>query len=417
MIGNSVNKSGYLLSGVAKNTDGSYSYKGVKIKEESMSDVGLQQYVYVPGETASNSNEKNVTIKDSEGISRQVGAIKLYPCKKINGVKYYIENIGTDEEKIFTMINDEQLYQSDVTISKNDNAIKYYENAYEFTQWVKNTSTLMNLTSSNAYDANGNPYSEDTFLTNRKIFNEVDNDWRSKICIEDENSNFNAHRIEVIKNSIETNLMVAISNYNNVSDLSVNFQMPKLQDTDWEELTKNISMITFLQGLSIGGKVYNGYSIVRNDITEDFVSEDSIYMCYKNTNKYYKVTDTTLLNNNEADLASVTGIFNVDFERKSTNAIYKHQIGETTATLSKTIYYYPRADMASYGSIINSNNGSTSSLKIQEYLKNAGHYSEYDNIYRLAQIYYTALGRERYGMYRVTNYLEKVQEDLIDDGY
>lgn len=33
--------------------------------------------------------------------------------------------------------------------------------------------------------------------------------------------------------------------------------------------------------------------------------------------------------------------------------------------------------------------------------------------YELARIYYTALGRERYGMYRVTNKLEDVQEDFI----
>ena len=32
--------------------------------------------------------------------------------------------------------------------------------------------------------------------------------------------------------------------------------------------------------------------------------------------------------------------------------------------------------------------------------------------YKLAQKYYTALGRERYGMYRVTNKLEKIQEEL-----
>lgn len=30
--------------------------------------------------------------------------------------------------------------------------------------------------------------------------------------------------------------------------------MPKLTDIDWEELTTNVSMITFLQGLNIGGK-------------------------------------------------------------------------------------------------------------------------------------------------------------------
>ena len=320
------------------------------------------------------------------------------------------------------MINDEQIYQNDVSIINNDNAIKYYKNALEFREWIVNN--LGDLTSDDAVDANGTPYKnyeddKNPFLLGRKIFGELGNSWTSttKKCIEDSGSEFNAHRIEIIKNSIETNLMVAIANYNNELTSSVNFAMPKLTDTDWEELTTNVSMITFLQGLNIGGKVYNGYSIVRNDITEDFVSEDSIYMCYNNTNKYYKITDTTLSNGTEADPAGVIGIFNVDFERKTTNAIVKQELEDnTTKTYTKTIYYYPRADMASYKSIINSNNESTSSTNIQEYLKNVGH--NYDNIkYRIAQKYYIALGRERYGMYRVTNFYEDVQEDLRQQGY
>ena len=104
----------------------------------------------------------------------------------------------------------------------------------------------------------------------------------------------------------------------------------------------------------------------------------------------------------------------MDFERKATNAIAQNSSKEK---LTKTIYYYPRADMASYSSIINSNNASNESTNIQEYLKDAGNQSETSSLYKLAQIYYTALGRERYGMYRVTNKLEEVQEYLIKNGY
>lgn len=407
-----MNKSGYLLSGVEEKSDGIY-YKGVKIEEESINNKGFEQYVYIPNATATKEGEKDIYIKDSNGNSNLAGTIKKYPCKKINGVKYYID----ENNKVFTMINDEQLYQNDVSITKNDNGKKYYENAKDFSDWIKDN--LGELESDDAVDANGNHYNDEVFLSGRKIFDELKNSWTStnKKCIEDSGSEFNAHRIEVIKNSIESNLMVAISNYNKVSTSSVNFAMPKLTDTNWEELTTNVSMITFLQGLNIGGKIYNGYSIVRNDITEDFVSEDSIYMCYTNTNKYYKITDTILSNGTEADPAGVIGIFNVDFERKTTNAIIKEELEDnTTKTYTQPIYYYPRADMASYQSIINSNNGSTSSTNIQEYLKNVGY--NYDNIkYGIAQKYYTALGRERYGMYRVTNKLEEVQEDLKQQGY
>lgn len=400
-IGNEkINKSGYVLSGVEKRDNDIY-YKGVKIEEEDMSDSGFQQYVYIPGATATKEGEKDIYINDNKA-----GAIKKYQCKKINGVKYYIN----DENKVFTMLNDEQIYQNDTSFdNKNTNGKKYYEDAMEFSEWVK--SNLEDLSSNDAVDASGNSYNSDNyrdnnpFVAGRKIFSELENGWRSSSkCIEDTDSEFNAHRIEVIKNSIESNLIVAISNYNKVSSSGVNFQMPKLTDIDWEELTTNVSMITFLQGLNIGGKIYSGYSIVRNDITEDFVSEDSIYICYTNTATYYKVTDTTLTDQNEIDPSSTIGIFNVDFERKTAQVSDKEQ--------KKNIYYYPRSDMASYKSIINSNNNSNSATSIKEYLYKVGQCNSTDFKYRIAQKYYTALGRERYGMYRVTNFLEDVQEDL-----
>lgn len=400
-IGNEkINKSGYVLSGVEKRDNDIY-YKGVKIEEEDMSDSGFQQYVYIPGATATKEGEKDIYINDNKA-----GAIKKYQCKKINGVKYYIN----DENKVFTMLNDEQIYQNDTSFdNKNTNGKKYYEDAMEFSEWVK--SNLEDLSSNDAVDASGNSYNSDNyrdnnpFVAGRKIFSELKNGWRSSSkCIEDTDSEFNAHRIEVIKNSIESNLIVAISNYNKVSSSGVNFQMPKLTDIDWEELTTNVSMITFLQGLNIGGKIYSGYSIVRNDITEDFVSEDSIYICYTNTATYYKVTDTTLTDQNEIDPSSTIGIFNVDFERKTAQVSDKEQ--------KKNIYYYPRSDMASYKSIINSNNNSNSATSIKEYLDKVGQCNSTDFKYRIAQKYYTALGRERYGMYRVTNFLEDVQEDL-----
>lgn len=406
-IGNEkINKSGYVLSSVEKRDDDIY-YKGVKIEEEDMSDSGFQQYVYIPGATATKEGEKDIYINDNKA-----GAIKKYQCKKINGVKYYIDD--ENKNKVFTMLNDEQIYQNDISFdNKNTNGKKYYEDAMEFSEWVK--SNLGDLSSNDAVDASGNSYNSDNyrdnnpFVAGRKIFSELNNDWRSSSkCIEDTDSEFNAHRIEVIKNSIESNLIVAISNYNKVSSSGVNFQMPKLTDIDWEELTTNVSMITFLQGLNIGGKIYSGYSIVRNDITEDFVSEDSIYICYTNTATYYKVTDTTLTNQKEIDPNSTIGIFNVDFERKTAKVSDKEQ--------EKNIYYYPRSDMASYKSIINSNNNSNSATSIKEYLDKVGQYNSNDFKYRIAQKYYTALGRERYGMYRVTNFLEDVQEDLRKAG-
>ena len=86
--------------------------------------------------------------------------------------------------------------------------------------------------------------------------------------------------------------------------------MPKLQEDEWEKIINNISIISFMQGISIGGKVYNGYSIVTNTVNEEVVNTDSIYLITSD-GQYHKATDTDVGSN-------VTSAYlNLDFERKS----------------------------------------------------------------------------------------------------
>lgn len=412
--GKNVNTSGYLLTGVDKNAAGNYTYRGVEIVEENNKE-GLQQNVYLDKDTAGGGNK----IFFDNDSNKYAGRIAKYPFKKINGVKYYKE---TESGKVFALMNDKKIYQNNISaddITKNNNGIKYYENAYNFKQYVLGTGTdqlnLGWLSSVYAVDSNGVSYNDrsvysdedDPYPIDRKIFDELNNlGSTTKSYIEDDNSDFNAHKTEVIKNSIESNLMAAIANYNNVSTSSVNFAMPKLQEYEWENITHNISIITFLQGLNIGGKVYNGYSIVQNSINDDYVSENSIYIL--NNGQYYGVTATELADSS-TNLDNAIGLVNTDFERRTVLGYYQDDVNDIN--LKKNIYFYPREDDAAYNSIINPNGSSNQS--ISEYLKNAGSSGNTSQIYKIAQIYYTALGRERYSMYRVTNKLEDVQEDLM----
>lgn len=377
---NAVNESGYLLTGVSKRGS-DYYYKGVKILEEN-SNEGLKQNVYVDG-----------------GISN-------YFCKKINGVKYYC-NDGPDSDNTFAIINGRKLDQASVKkVNENTNGIQYYEDAYEFKQKFNTGGILnpiINLKPSDAVDINGEKYTgleeNNPYSGNYSIFGNLTANSNDGPFIEDENSEFNAHRLQVIKNSIESNLIPAISNYNKISTSSVNFQMPKLNDIEWEQITTNISMITFLQGISIGGKVYNGHSIISNNNNEDYVSEDSIYIA--NNGEYHRITDEDLLNDS---LDGAIGIFNTDFQRRAS---------QDEDDDSKIYYYYPKMELACYNSIVNSNS-ETNRNSINEFLKGIHTLPESNKKYKLAQIYYTALGRERYGMYRVTNKLEDVQEVMLN---
>lgn len=397
--GNVVKKSGYLLTGVDKDS-GYITYDDVRILEENNS-PGLKQQIYRPGGTPSSSGDKLITFGSDWNSP---GSLKWYQYKKINGVKFYKEG-----NSVFNSINDKILKQEveASTITENTDGKKYYEEALDFSNWVR--TNLYGLTTYDAVDQNGNSYQNKTlypedknppFQIKKSIFKELDNKNNGKKWLEDPDSLFNSHKTEVIKNSIETNLIAAISNYNNVSTSDVNFAMPKLQDYEWEELTKNISMITFLQGLSIGGKVYNGYSIVRNDLTEDYVSENSIYIAYYNTNMYYRVTDKKLIDDGVWNTNAI-GLLNIDFERKTSLATAKKNdlSGEE---LTKNIYYYPRKETGAYSSIISLND--TENKTIFQYLKDGrnGDYGsdKIEAYYKLSQVYYTALGRERYEMYR-----------------
>ena len=387
-IGGTGSVSGYLLSGVSVSGD-TVRYRGIEIPEEE-NKSGLRQQIYIPGERGSG---KEITI-NYRGETKTAGVVKNYPYRRINGTKYYVDEDNSN--KVFSMINHEVITSTTIDqskVKKNTNAKDFYKAAYEFKQRLitGDLSALKDLSSNDAIDENGTKYSAYTgdsnpYPINVNIFDELFN--TSGNSIEDENSNFNLHKKQVIRNSIESNLIVAISNYNKVSSSGASFAMPKLKDEEWEELTTNISMITFLQGLNIGGKIYSGYAYVPNDINEDFVSEDSIYILANGT--YYRVTDKNL---ESMDLSNAIGLYNTDFERRTVETSYSEADNDPDK-VKKNVYYYPREDDGAYSSIINLNSNNNINLKSVS----PGTWQ-----YNVAQLYYTALGRERYGMFRVNN--------------
>ncbi len=199
----------------------------------------------------------------------------------------------------------------------------YYQEAKEFTDRVLGNGigqyNLSDLTGANAVDENGktlwekdedgNDISGTYKLGNYKIFEST-----NSVSIEDPESNFNQQRLAVIRYAIEKNLSIAINNYNSYSTGTTNFQMPKLKEDEWEKILNNISIISFLQGLNIGGKIYNGYSIITNNLNREVVNEDSIYMV-TDDNYYHRANDKDL-GNSSSNIQY--GALNLDFEIKST---------------------------------------------------------------------------------------------------
>lgn len=351
-----VNKAGYLLNNITKDASGNVQYRGVNIPTERLTQTNAEFI---------NNNDTVAT----EGI---------YTYNKINGVKYYTKDNGNTW---FSILNGTKYEQQNTKYKLENNAGQmYYEDAKEFTDWVQNN--LSSLTPMDAIDEEGNKLAQNSNIKISSLFNNSNKIFelqRGDTSIEDPNSNFNEHRSAVIRYSIEKNLSIAIANYNNYSNVTTNFQMPTLSEEDWEKILNNVSVISFLQGLNIGGKIYNGYSIVTNTKTEEVVNTDSIYIIADG--EYHRATDNDLKSKN------ITGAFmNVDFERKS------------VTNNDKTSYFYPHWEPGCYNSIVTQskiNDLADYDGSIYKYMQTQGG--------RLAQAYYTALGRERYGMYRTNN--------------
>lgn len=392
--GEFVNKGGYLIDGITYNTTtGIVKYNGIEIKTEHLKEKLLG---------------------------------KLCSYVRVNGTKYYLlENYLKDDEGnycdgIVYILNGELKIQTinpkDVTAWKifmenNDNAISYYREAYEFTSWLKNIPELSNLTYGDAVDENGEIDSETGEIKKiwqgnaTKIFDS--NSTENPGNIENELSNFNQHRLAVIRHKIETNLAVAISNYNNYSGVNNVFQMPELKETEWDNITHNISLMSFLQGLHIGGKIYNGYTVVTNSQSNEVVMEDDIYYLGHDTRtgkyNYYKMGETGLENGTVQLCADINGEnlgsfgrLNLDFER---NMIMDSQNNQV-------YYYYPLQEYnASYNSVVMQNNV-TAYDDIYKYVNEQGNRG-------LAETFYTALGRERYSSYKTTNEISEFYSVLF----
>lgn len=338
-----VSQYGYVLN-MASNKDdkGVYVdgnnvyYNGIMIEEEN----ALWENIYVDGE------------------------LKNLPYVKVRGVKYYKEN-----DEVFSVLNGKKQLQPNSTFEQGkSNAKNYYKEAVELYKFMDKYD-LLDLTTDDIEDSG---IGKSEYYSVGKIF-DYGND------IEAETSNFNTHRIDVIKNAITKNLSVAISNFNNYSGVSTDFQMPKLKDSDWDKIMDNISIISFFQGANIGGKIYNGYSIVTNTKNEDVVMEDSIYI--KKGDGIYRITEDGLIPDGDT-----VGIFNVNLEKRSIDG----KDGQ---------YYLPVEGTLSYGSIVTQDNISNSyNGNLSKYIDTLGDTGEGK---KLQKIYYTALARERYSLYRI----------------
>ena len=207
------------------------------------------------------------------------------------------------------------------SIFQDTNAYHYYVNAYNFSQNIEPILKQIDLTNDVQYEANKDKkknakdanslndelsscviktkaYHESYTLTENKTFSNVGTsthvktDYSNKKVFatgnddvsgtnnpELESSSFNQHRIDVISSIIEYELSSDIANFNKYVTSSYYYQMPTMTENDWYNISNNVSVVSFLQGLVVGNyKYFNDYAVVLNTKQKEFISKDSIYV-------------------------------------------------------------------------------------------------------------------------------------------
>lgn len=358
-----VSKSGYLIDTNEVNITGlSISYKENTVETENLKEnisiitnentkeTEMKEYPFVY-----DTNHEKIYF-DEEGLFRVADYKKQYVVDKVYKNKY--DGSGIIKEEI--MNNDEG--------KKDESARVYYYEANDFTQWVNaNIGNKLKASDTKAIDINENNIEENNGANFLSI--NSDND------PEEETSSFVQHKRKVIKNCIEENLNNAISSYNGQSGKEYNFKMPKLKDEDWEQIYRNVSIISFLQGIPAGLRTYNNYSIVTSTGNKEYIDPKAIYFVGSD-NCYHNLTCTELENTN-----NIIGYKSVDFNKyrtyyNSAEQYYKHNLPAC---------YYCMVDSTQIQQLYDGEDLTVTGEK--------------------AKAYYEALGRERYNLIKATENL------------
>ena len=363
-------KSGYLIDpGKVKNKnekEKTLIYDGVEIGPEILKEHLL--IVNDNGEVESKDYEyivyKNRKVYKEEGTNGSEDKYFWYN----NGKKTYLQS---EENNLKEYING--------TGFKSTSAYEYYTEAKDFSEWVIKELGSIKQDGKCIFDTT-----------------QADNDPMVSSSV------FNEHRIAVIRKSIETNLTTAIANYNLQSGSNYEFVMPKIDEVSWYSIENNVSIISFMQGMPIGQKYFNDYSVITNTKNEEVINSQSVYVVTQNTNKkdvnygnyeYHQPGCKVLIKNSYNN--TITGVYtNLSFSRQTL------KVSEDSYR-----YFYPQARIGKtttgcYNCIVNA----SGDYNIDDIISGSIKYKDKDidevKLYNLRKRYLTGLARERYDLYK-----------------
>ena len=321
--------------------------------EDGKTRAGAIEYSYNPyienGEVLSYSDQEKKLKKCYEKIENDYDEYR-----KTDGTSI----IGKDRKnQLLEMIRQTNEEVQNLELSLETlRTINYYVKAQIFSNWVYNnlgTDGLM-IEEQNLSDdlhINNDDYTTELSGTFPAFYHSFEGSHKiifdSSINPEYEESNFEAHKYEVIKNSIQYNLNLALSSYDKMIG-TMNIRMPVILESEWDKILRNVSIVSFMQGFNCGLKYYNNYAIISSTNNELTVIPNEIYYVAKdeyntgdlaNYNPLYHRIDCDLLVDSE-DLISFKSK-EIKYDR-----IYDKNLGN---------YKYDHKNFACYNCIVSSN--------------------------------------------------------------
>lgn len=379
--GEYVTKSGYLINiNDCKLENGRVvKYKEADIQEKET----LKEYLKFI-----NDDTKEVPNGEYPYIVYQNQKIYYYKDENRNNEYVYF---WYDQGEAYIIEGDDSRAKLAAEVKKQTTSARdYYTDAFNFSTWV--TDKIGDTKQKHIIESNNLQGGEDLEFNagDSKIF-----DMSSNVNdLENPDSTFNQHRIAIIKNTIITNLITAINSYNSYSK-SYEYALPELTEEDWEKVVNNVCVISFMQGMPLGGKYFNNYVVIPNDKNDEFVDIDNVYLLTKD-GTYHMANCPLLVEDVNYQDTIIDGYMNTSFERQTVNNEYFY--------LHTQDKYGQKPYTACYHCIVNARG--SYDLDTDIFMNTTNKVKKDNKTYNITNLrnkYLTYLAREKYNLYKTNN--------------
>ncbi|MBR3614266.1 MAG: hypothetical protein IKL55_03715 [Clostridia bacterium] len=257
---------------------------------------------------------------------------------------------------------------------------------------------------SHDFEDSENPVFDIENITNREQLSEVEIEkMKEKSNMEiDVDSPFYSHKLNVIRDSIQYNLNLSMSTYNNMLISNKDYAMPVMENEEWEKILNHVSIIAFMQGYDCGLKNYSNYKIVSSTNNEITVLPREVYYVkqseFSNEKSDYHRIDCPKLR--DMDTSDNTYLSFISKEAK-----YDKLFDKTNAQIP---YKYDHKNLACYECI---NDGNYLKTDIFDTIDN----SNYDTYKNLRKAYYIGVGKSRNNLYKMNAITNSDGYEIIYD--